>query len=402
MPSGRDSFRRNRVAPSKSMIAPLDGAVSFQRSVIGNQRSVISQAHARQRGDDQRAYIYMPPPVSAVCNGASISKGEFVGETFRQARTSEPPVPRRDAGAQMRNKAADCQLTLREAVSIIVWGNFWMKKTTKVAEKPQERALEEAVSRALRDNLIPLQRTVEDLQHAYSDLVAACSSSRPTNALPAMVRAQSASASLSAALAVLSNFVTIALQPREHVAGASDREAAAEMASAVEVAEPAAPAEAATTAPAHAAEAEIESEWASDEAETIVAPAPVAEVPVAVEEGAPATVEVPAEAAPVFDVASLPSDQQELHRRANRVAKVAMQDIKLLRPKDVRVGRENKDICVRLRGDLDKARKEYDRRFKTILDHPVDYFHDWMVAILADGDAEALGEYPYPSPVLHH
>jgi hypothetical protein len=302
----------------------------------------------------------------------------------------------------MRNKAADCQLTLREAVSIIVWGNFWMKKTTKVAEKPQERALEEAVSRALRDNLIPLQRTVEDLQHAYSDLVAACSSSRPTNALPAMVRAQSASASLSAALAVLSNFVTIALQPREHVAGASEREAAAEMASAVEVAEPAAPAEAATTAPAPAAEAEIESEWASDEAETIVAPAPVAEVPVAVEAGAPATVEVPAEAAPVFDVASLPSDQQELHRRANRVAKVAMQDIKLLRPKDVRVGRENKDICVRLRGDLDKARKEYDRRFKTILDHPVDYFHDWMVAILADGDAEALGEYPYPSPVLHH
>jgi hypothetical protein len=79
-----------------------------------------------------------------------------------------------------------------------------------------------------------------------------------------------------------------------------------------------------------------------------------------------------------------------------------MQDIKMLRPKDVRVARENKDICVRLRDDLDKARKEYDRRFKAILDHPVDYFHDWMVLILADGDPEALGEYPYPSPVLRH
>ena len=51
---------------------------------------------------------------------------------------------------------------------------------------------------------------------------------------------------------------------------------------------------------------------------------------------------------------------------------------------------------------MDKARKEYDRRFRAIQDHPVDYFHDWMVEILADGDPKALGEYPYPSPVLRH
>ncbi|MDE3109806.1 MAG: hypothetical protein KGL02_07685, partial [Acidobacteriota bacterium] len=98
----------------------------------------------------------------------------------------------------------------------------------------------------------------------------------------------------------------------------------------------------------------------------------------------------------------LSPELQELHRRANRVAKVAMQDIKLLRPKDVRLGRENKDICKRLRSDLDKARKEYDRRFHDILDHPVDYFHRWLVEILAEGDGNALGEYPYPSPVLRH
>jgi hypothetical protein len=84
------------------------------------------------------------------------------------------------------------------------------------------------------------------------------------------------------------------------------------------------------------------------------------------------------------------------------VAKVAMQDIKLLRPKDVRLGREHKDICHRLRNDLDKARKEYDRRFRAILEDPIDYFHHWMVEILAEGDPQALGEYPYPSPVLRH
>jgi hypothetical protein len=79
-----------------------------------------------------------------------------------------------------------------------------------------------------------------------------------------------------------------------------------------------------------------------------------------------------------------------------------MQDIKLLRPKDVQMGRDNKDICERLRSELDKARKEYDRRFRAIQDHPVDYFHRWMVEILAEGNVEALGEYPYPSPVLRH
>jgi hypothetical protein len=72
----------------------------------------------------------------------------------------------------------------------------------------------------------------------------------------------------------------------------------------------------------------------------------------------------------------------------------------MLRPDDVRLGREHKDICVRLRDDIEKAHKEYDRRFQSILVHPVDYFYDWMVEILGEGDAEALGEYPYPSPVL--
>src|SRR4029077_9768525 len=101
----------------------------------------------------------------------------------------------------------------------------------------------------------------------------------------------------------------------------------------------------------------------------------------AVSEGSASPAEAAAEtahsAAPAFEVASLPTDLQDLHRRANRVAKVAMQDIQLLRPKDVRLGRENNDLCDRLRSDLDKARKEYDRRFRAIQDHPVDYFHRW-------------------------
>ena len=98
-----------------------------------------------------------------------------------------------------------------------------------------EQALEEAVSRALRDNLAPLQRTADDLHHAYADLVAACSSSRPSNALPALLRAQTSAAALAAGLSVLSNFVAVALNPREE-AGSGAR-AGAVAAATVEVEE---------------------------------------------------------------------------------------------------------------------------------------------------------------------
>lgn len=256
-----------------------------------------------------------------------------------------------------------------------------------------EQALEEAVSRALRDNLAPLQRTADELQQAYSDLVAACSSSRPSNALPAMLRAQTAASALAAGLSVLSNFVAVALNPRDrdtaHESEGAKASAVAEMEP-----EPVAPPPPLRVTPPP----DLEERVAERVEGSVEIPIHVERVEEPVAEPS-ASAEAASETA-AFDVSNLSSDLRDLHRRASRVAKVAMQDIKLLRPKDVRLGRENKDICHRLRSDIDKARKEYDRRFRAIQDHPVDYFHHWMLEILAEGDPEALGEYPYPSPVL--
>jgi hypothetical protein len=266
--------------------------------------------------------------------------------------------------------------------------------------KSLEHALEQAVSRALRDNLAPLQRTADELHQAYADLVAACSSSRPSNALPAMLRAQTAASALAAGLSVLSNFVAVALNPREQsyaddsaAVATAPAEAEAETKSAIEPEietrehEPAeAPAHAEVHAPPH-----VDPQWTQEQ--EALAEAAVAEA---------AAQEAAADEAPAFDLAALPDDLRDLHRRASRNAKVAMQDIQLLRPEEVKVGREKHDLCQRLRSDLDKARKEYDRRFRAIQDHPVDYFHHWMVEILAKGSSDALGEYPYPSPVLRH
>jgi hypothetical protein len=253
---------------------------------------------------------------------------------------------------------------------------------------PEPNAVDQAVARALRDNLEGIQRTSDELQQAVSDVVAACSSSKPTNALPPMLRAQTSAASLAAVLDVLSRFIALALQPGPR----SPLEE--KITQAIGLQAPEAP-----VAPSRPVPRVPEPKAAGPASITTVplepavqdfAPTASARIPVESE-----TAEVAFAADTEFDINRLTPEEQELHRRANRVAKVSMQDIKMLRPEQVRLGREHKDICIRLKDDIEKAHREYDRRFKPIMDHPVDYFYRWLVEILADGDPSVIGEYPY-------
>ena len=261
----------------------------------------------------------------------------------------------------------------------------------------EPNAVEQAVVRALRDSLERMQRNSDELHHAVSDVVAACSSNRPTNALPPLLRAQTSAASLSAILEVLSRFIANTLQPGAR----SPYEAEImRLASAVAVEAPASAPEPVRPVPVP------QQPMAESPAGQRHAPAPESFPPASmVHEHVPLpepVQEKELEYTPEFDVNRLTPEEQELHRRANRVAKVSMQDIKMLHPEQVRLGRENKDICIRLKDDIEKAHREYDRRFKPIMDHPVDYFYRWMVEILAEGDAAALGEYPYAVPARQH
>jgi hypothetical protein len=272
------------------------------------------------------------------------------------------------------------------------------KNTPKTGMAQESSAIEQAIARALRDNLERIQRASDELHHAVNDVVAACGSNKPTNALPSLLRAQTSAASLAASLEVLSRFVTVSMQtgPRspleEQITNLVGR-AAAEPPAAPQRPLPVPPVPMATQVQA---EPEVEE---SVEAELELPPEPTPIPPM--EPTAAALASEPGLDGD-FNVSRLSSEEQELHRRANRVAKVSMQDIKMLRPEQVRLGREKKDICIRLKDDIEKAHREYDRRFKPIMDHPVDYFYRWMVEILAEGDAHALGEYPYATPARHH
>jgi hypothetical protein len=265
-----------------------------------------------------------------------------------------------------------------------------------MAQEPS--VVEQAIVRALRDNLENVKRTADELHHAVSDVVSACASNKPTNALPSLLRAQTSAASLAATLEVLSRFVASSMQtgarsPIEAQVSDLVGRVGPEAPPAPQRPTPSQPVPKAAPAPR----------------------APVAQAPVATElelhpemepleliEPATGVAGTESEFGDEFDVNRLSPEEQELHRRANRVAKVSMQDIKMLRPEQVRLGRQNRDLCMRLKDDIEKAHREYDRRFKPIMDHPVDYFYRWMVEILAEGDAHALGDYPYATPARHH
>jgi hypothetical protein len=337
---------------------------------------------------------------------------------------------------------------------------------------PDPATMEQAVSRALRANLDGLQRQSEELRQAVTDLAAACSSSRPSNALPPMVRAQASAASLAAVLDVLSRLVTSAVQPVRRspaeeevlrvvsvpapeaspVATRPEDETPQPMGSAEPavaeraideppvtepvretftqpyvpeaVAETRAEEPADKPAPAYEAPpadephpetavSQMEESVSMEAGSQLQPPEPpamewhetVAEVNEGRRERAHAETESYArheESVPAFDLGALSHERQEMHRRANRVAKVSMQDIKMLKPEQLRLGRENKDICIRLRDEIEKARREYERRFQPILGQGEDYFHHWMVEVLAAGDSDALGNYPYTAPALRH
>ncbi len=289
--------------------------------------------------------------------------------------------------------------------------------------------MEQAVSRALRENLERIQRNADELHQAVGDIVAACASTKPTNALPSMLRAQTSAASLSAALEVLSRFVTMSVQPGQrspleaqisHLISTAAAEPAVEPvrphpAAPTPMAQAPAVSQAAPQATSHATSQattktppRVEAKAAPPVAPPHVEPEPLIELEAeseAIELTEPEPLAPPVssegEFESDFDVNQLIPEEQELHRRANRVAKVSMQDIKMLRPEQVRIGREKKDLCIRLKDDIEKAHREYDRRFKPIMDHPVDYFYRWAVEILAEGDANALGDYPYATPARH-
>jgi hypothetical protein len=113
--------------------------------------------------------------------------------------------------------------------------------------------------------------------------------------------------------------------------------------------------------------------------------------------GSSATEEVPqpavamAASAPVSSPATAGSDEDELHKKARRFAKLLVEEIKLYNQPRVEEGRQHKDLYDRLKVDIEKSRSTYDKRYAESAVASADYFTQELIRILADNDASLMG-----------
>ena len=92
--------------------------------------------------------------------------------------------------------------------------------------------------------------------------------------------------------------------------------------------------------------------------------------------------------------ANLDEKGRELHIRAQRFARVAVAEMQLLRPEACQAGRDQANVYVFLKKEIDRARESFRKQFMTI-PSMVDYLHLELVHTAAEGDEMKLGaDYP--------
>jgi hypothetical protein len=96
--------------------------------------------------------------------------------------------------------------------------------------------------------------------------------------------------------------------------------------------------------------------------------------------------------------ADLPKQEQELHLRAQRFARTRVAEMLLHRVRQVRAGRDAKNLYDVLREEIDAARDAFRQEFLDTCPSMVDYLHLEMQRTLAKDDAGALGG-SYPGPL---
>jgi len=100
----------------------------------------------------------------------------------------------------------------------------------------------------------------------------------------------------------------------------------------------------------------------------------------------------------VVDVTKLSKDEQEIHARAQRFARVRIAEMRLYHAQAVKQGRDASNLYAALQTEIDSGREQYRQDF---LSTPtmIDYFHVELVRTLANDDASMLGP-DYPGPLV--
>ncbi len=117
-------------------------------------------------------------------------------------------------------------------------------------------------------------------------------------------------------------------------------------------------------------------------------PEPAAEVV----EVAASAASASAAAAPAADpFAGMSPEDADTHRKAQRFARLLVDEIKLYNQAKVNEGRRNKDLYDRLKEDIDKSRATFQKRYGSTVAATGDYFQKEVVRSLAEDDMSVMG-----------
>jgi hypothetical protein len=119
-------------------------------------------------------------------------------------------------------------------------------------------------------------------------------------------------------------------------------------------------------------------------------PAPAAESPVAVDDVAPASAATATAVAP-DPFAGMSPEDADVHRKAQRFARLLVDEIKLYNQAKVAEGRKNKDLYDRLREDIEKSLTTYQKRYGSTVAANADYFNQELIRSLAEDDRSVMG-----------
>lgn len=120
-------------------------------------------------------------------------------------------------------------------------------------------------------------------------------------------------------------------------------------------------------------------------------PEPVAEVVEVGGHAAAASAAASAPAAAADPFATMSAEDADTHRKAQRFARLLVDEIKLYNQAKVAEGRRNKDLYDRLKDDIEKSRATYQKRYGTTAAAGGDYFQKEVVRSLAEDDLSVMG-----------
>jgi hypothetical protein len=89
--------------------------------------------------------------------------------------------------------------------------------------------------------------------------------------------------------------------------------------------------------------------------------------------------------------AALSEEDADIHRKAQRFARLLVDEIKLYNQAKVAEGRKNKDLYDRLKDDIDKSRATFKKRYGNTAAAGVDYIQAELVRSLAEDDITVMG-----------